>query len=169
MLAKQIDRKLSDAIDCIVCEKEKYVYNPASDFTRVRKISMKDTIRQILAMEGGSLKKEMYDFSQIHQIQITPSAFIQQRSKIKSEAFESILRQFNANCRDVKTHKGYRILAVDGSDINQFRDPDAESFVIHPGAQKGYNQTHLNALYDLEKHMSMLYYNPGQNPMSRKL
>ena len=41
-------------------------------------------------MEGGSLQKELYHFAQLHKTNLTTSAFIQQRSKIKSQAFEVI-------------------------------------------------------------------------------
>lgn len=49
-----------------------------------------------------------------------------------------------------KTLKGYRLLAVDGSDICIPRDPeDPETYRISDPYDKGYNLLHLNALYDL--------------------
>lgn len=129
--------------------KENYVKNPGADFTRIRKLSFEDTIKQILAMNGGSLKKELYDFKDSHKTNLTPSAFVQQRSKISSKAFKTIFEQFNAACIDREKYKGYRLLAVDGSDINHFRNPDSESFFSYSGYKYGYNQTHLNAIYDV--------------------
>lgn len=149
MLAQKVYYYLNNAIEFVVKNKEKYVKNPTSDFTRTRKLSLDDTIRQILSMEGGSLQKELYHFTQISRVGLTPSAFVQQRSKILSSAFETIFKQFNELCIDRQKYKGYKILAVDGSDINHFRNPDSESFITFPGFEHGYNQTHLNAIYDV--------------------
>lgn len=146
---KRINENLEQAIDFVVQNKKQYLHRPDSDFTRVRKLSLYDTIHQILAMEGGSLKKELYHFTQLKQIALSPSAFVQQRSKIRSSAFEAIFKEFNSRCNDTLKFKGYRLLAVDGSVINQYRDPNLESFVTYPGYEYGFNQTHLNAIYDL--------------------
>lgn len=149
MKAKRIHENLEQAIGFVIENKERYVKNPNSDFIRVRKLSLYDTIHQILDMNGGSLKKELYHFSRFKQIDLTVSAFVQQRSKIRSSAFETIFKEFNTRCNDGQKFRGYRILAVDGSDVNHFRNPELESFVSHPGCEHGYNQTHVNAIYDL--------------------
>ena len=49
---------------------------------------------------------------------LTSSAFIQQRSKISYKAFESLFHDFATMTRkdNVQLFKGYRLLAVDGSD-----------------------------------------------------
>lgn len=149
MKANLVNDNLNKAINFVVENKEKYIKNPASDFTRMRKLSLGDTIRQILSMEGGSLQKELYHFTQVSHVGLTPSAFVQQRSKILSLAFETIFKHFNELCIDREKYKGYKILAVDGSDINHFRNPDSDSFITFPGFEHGYNQTHLNAIYDV--------------------
>ena len=146
---KKIDSSLHRAINDIVANKEKYVKNPIVDFTRKRKITMKETITQILSMNGGSLKKELYDLSKIKKTTLTPSAFVQQRSKILSDAFKDIFYHFNKNCNDSKTYRGYRLIAVDGSDIALPRNPQSPSFLSTSVYPKGHNQTHLNALYDI--------------------
>lgn len=61
---------------------------------------------------------------------------------------------------DSKKYKGYRLLAVDGSDINVAYDETADTY-IKPAIKvkqdgtsgKGFNQYHLNALYDLLNHV----------------
>lgn len=148
-LAKKINQNLSTAIECVVANKEFYVKDPNVDFTRTRKLTLDKTIKLILSMEGGSLKKELYDFWKIHKVEITSSAFVQQRSKISSLAFKAILDSFNQLSTDRLNYRGYRILAVDGTDINHFRDPHSESFVTSRIYPYGYNQTHLNAIYDI--------------------
>lgn len=47
------------------------------------------------------------------------------------------------------TYKGYRVLAVDGTCINMARNPKSETFVSNDSNPKGYNQLHLNPLYDV--------------------
>ncbi|OUO25803.1 hypothetical protein B5F88_19320 [Flavonifractor sp. An306] len=55
----------------------------------------------------------------------------------------------NAACADTDTFCGYRILAVDGTAVNMPRNPSAPSFVQNESAPKGYNQLHVNPLYDV--------------------
>lgn len=49
-----------------------------------------------------------------------------------------------------KNYKGYRLLACDGSDLGIFHNPkDTDTYYKARTAGKGYNQLHLNVLYDL--------------------
>lgn len=146
---RKIHENLKSAVQQIVENKEEYVKNPTTDFTRNRKLPMEDVIHQILSMTGGSLKKELYDFSKIKGKSLTPSAVVQQRSKISSTAFKDVFYQFNGFCKDYKTYYGYRMLAVDGSDINCPRNKESEYFLVTDHSPMGYNQIHLNALYDI--------------------
>ncbi len=146
---KKVHSGLKAAVNYISENKQRYVKKPTADFTRNRKLTFEDTIYLILSMEGGSLQKELYDFSEQKNIKITSSAFVQQRSKISSQAFKDLFHRFNSNCQDKRKYKGYRILAVDGSDINHFRNPNTDSFVSNSLYPHGYNQTHLNTIYDV--------------------
>lgn len=82
-------------------------------------------------------------------MEITASAFVQQRKKIPWIVFEDAFENFNRCCTDIKTYKGYRILAVDGTTVNMARNPKAESFMQNAGNPRGYNQLHVNPLYDI--------------------
>ena len=146
---EHIRRTLDAAVEFVIKQKEQFVQNPDKDFTRNRKISMKDTINLILSMEGGSLNREMYNYAKSSGINITAAAFVQQRSKISYSAFQTLFRLFNENCVDNKTYRGYHLIAVDGTDINLYRNPTADTYVINSSCPQGYNQIHLNALYDL--------------------
>ncbi len=146
---RSIYSNLNKAITCVVQKKEKYLRNPLSDFTRTRKFTMESVINIILSMEGGSLKKELHDFSVLEKTELTPSAFIQQRAKISSNAFRDIFRIFNDNSKDNKKYRGYRVFAVDGSVINQYRNPESENFMVTNQVPNGFNQIHLNVIYDL--------------------
>lgn len=137
--------KLDASIRFVAANREKYVA-AASAFTRQRKLGMADTISTLLAMQGGSLKKELYTAG----VDVTASAFVQSRKKILPGGFEALFRNFNRLCHDSKTFRKYHIFAVDGSCVNMPRNANAPSFVRNDGNPRGYNQMHLNALFDLE-------------------
>lgn len=120
-------------------------YVTQKDFKRKRALPMDTVIRLLLSMQGGSLKKELYDAG----VTASASAFVQQRSKIPWTVFEDILEQFNFYCKDQKKYKGYRVFAIDGTTVNMARNPKSDSFVKNDSTQKGYNQLHVNPLYDV--------------------
>lgn len=142
-------RNLDNAIANIASRRADYVHNPNSDFTRDRKLSMADTMRLVLSMDGGSLAKELYTHHSLGGSQITPSGFVQQRSKIKSAAFYALLQQFNQSEIVRKHYKDYRVLAVDSSAINQPRDPKLDSFMCTSRDPHGINQTQMSVIHDV--------------------
>ena len=104
-------------------------------------------------MESKSLSNELINaFDAIADLP-SASAFVQQRCKIRPEAFKTIFTGF-ASKITTATPTDIRILAVDGSDVHIATNPDDLSS-FHPGAngQKPYNLLHLNALYDLKQHI----------------
>ena len=119
-------------------------------FSRKRKISFTDTILSVLSMEKSSSKHEMLKYFDFSADTPSLSALIQQRSKLSPEAFQILFRDFTDSFNFGKNLKGYRLLAVYGSDICIPRDPeDPETYRISDPYGKGYNLLHLNALYDL--------------------
>jgi Transposase DDE domain. len=101
-------------------------------------------------MESGSLKKELLDLFHYKADTATASAFNQQREKILPEALEFLFREFNKAFSQYRTYRGYRLLACDGTDLNIARNPsDQENYFQSKPGEKGFNQLHLNALYDL--------------------
>lgn len=124
--------------------------NPAADFSRSRKLDFASTIRFILSMESGSLKKELLEYFRFSADTPSASALSQQRSKLLPETFPFLFYEFNALFPSQRDYKGYRLLACDGSDLNISRDPeDADTYFQNHPTDKGFNQLHLNALYDL--------------------
>lgn len=115
------------------------------NFSRKRTLTMETVINLLLSMQGGSLKKELYDAG----VNATASAFVQQRNKIPWTVFEEVLENFNLQCRDTKTYKGYKVLAIDGTAVNMARNPKSNSYMKNASAPKGYNQLHVNPLYDV--------------------
>lgn len=146
---------LDDIITDMASNKEDFVKNPDKDFIRNRKLNFESTIKLILGMKGASLKKELYNyFGRDPDAIATSSAFIQQRDKLNDNVFEFIFHAFNESMTDFKTFKGYRLYAVDGSDINIALNRESDTYVKpqktkNGGLTSGYNQYHLNAIYDL--------------------
>ena len=128
--------------------------NPEKDFTRDRLLNFENTIRNVICMGSGSLKDELLNLH-YHSIQTpTSSAFIQARDKIKVEAFKILLERFNDKTHIDKLYKGYRLLAIDGSELpidNSIRDK--ETTLIRKGLKNiTYSAYHLNVSYDLLEH-----------------
>lgn len=142
-----LKENLDSAIQEVVSDfKENYhINNHNPDFSRKRVLTMETVINLLLSMQGGSLKKELYDAG----VSVSASAFVQQRDKIPWTVMEEIFESFNSKCKDTKTYKGYRVLAIDGTTINMARNPKSDSFVINTSTPKGYNQLHVNPLYDV--------------------
>ena len=145
---------LVNQIEKLKIANESVCLSPQKDFSRNRKLSFDQTVSVILGMKGGSIATELLDYYDCDPNCITASGFCQQRSKIRPEAFYLLFKKFlstySANA-ELKTYKGFRLFAVDGSDIQitpNENDPDT----YYPGTngQKPYALVHLNALYDLE-------------------
>ena len=149
--AKKLLRKVvQELTDC----KRLFSNQPKKDFTRNRKLPFEQIIKAILCMGGGSVANEMMDSFGFHEDLATTSAFVQQRSKIRPEAFEKLFDLFVRNTAERSTYCGLQLLAVDGSDFLTASNPDdPDSFFPGTEAQKSYNLLHLNALYDLTRHV----------------
>lgn len=142
---------IDDIISDMAANREQYVKNPGVDFTRDRKLPFEMVIKLVLSMKGNTLNKELYDFfGRKPEEIVSSSAFIQQRDKLTEDVFVDLFHRFNQSMTDMKTFRGYKLYAVDGSDINIAYDKDADTYVKnrHSGYD-GYNQYHLNAVYDL--------------------
>ena len=104
----------------------------------------------LIGMGGGSLSKELYDWFGYTPSTATASAFVQQRNKIRSKAIEMIFNEFVASAMPTMTFRGYRLFAVDGSDLRLPSDPTNDfSLIRNMDGQKQYNLAHLNAMFDL--------------------
>ncbi|WP_035766978.1 IS4 family transposase, partial [Butyrivibrio sp. NC2002] len=79
-----------------------------------------------------------------------PSAMIQRRNQIKKEAFKELFFLFNRTIPVTKTFRGYRLIACDGTRLNLPYNPsDHRTLVNNIEGRKGFNQAHMNALYDI--------------------
>lgn len=123
---------------------------PGKDFTRKSKLSFEETISFLLAMEGKSLNNELMQYFKCSKDTPSASAIVQCRSKMLPEAMAFLFRRFASEFGSENTYKGFRLLAVDGSDVHVPTNPnDTNSFFAPKNGRKPYNLVHLNAMYDL--------------------
>lgn len=145
---------IKEKLDTVLTEMHEYswlfVNNPGKDFTRKRKLDFKEMLNILLSMGGNSLKLELMKYSSYEEETATSSAFVQQREKILPEAFEFLFHRFTSSATSPKYYDGYRILAVDGSDLSIAHNPkETENHFFATENAKGFNLLHLNAMYDL--------------------
>ena len=155
MKPKHAKRLLSSAIIEVVSTPENYCINPNRDFTRNRKISLQTLISGIINMECKSLPNELIDMFKGTPDMPSVSAFVQQRDKLKPEAFEAVFNKFTAKL--TVDSGNMPVLAVDGSDVRLPTNPN-DKLTYLPGSrtQDPYNSLHINALYDLDRHRRMI-------------
>ena len=147
---QKIKKNLGSIINEMTKNREKFVKNPDKDFTRKRKLSFPETLKILISMGGNSLSMELLENFNYSTNAATSSAFIQQRSKIRNHTLPFLFRKFTSTVQDLKAHKGYRVLASDGSALNIYTNPhDSETYYQSTPNSKGFNQLHLNVLYDL--------------------
>jgi len=130
-----------------------FVSDPNVDFSRNRKIPYENMILSLLTMEGTSLTNELLRQFGCNSTTATSSAFVQQRKKILPFALERLFHDFVSQTSQEDNYKGYKILAVDGSDIQIPTNlNDRDSLIVTKEGVKPYNLLHLNALYNLLTH-----------------
>lgn len=153
MKPKHVKKLLISEIKNVANNAKDYCYNPAKDFTRKRKLSMEKVLTGIIGMGSGSITNELIDLFDASSATPTASAFIQQRNKIKHEAFQKIFEDFSGKLME-DFGEDMPILAVDGSDVQIPTDPeDLGSFYPGTDGKKPYNLLHVNALYDINHHI----------------
>lgn len=148
--ANIVKEKLTSLILKMSASPALFVKSPTKDFTRKRKLPFETVMQLLLSMGGNSIYKELLEVQGYDVNTATAAAFVQQRDKILPFAFEFLLHEFTQSYQDVKRYKGFRLLAVDGSDLHIATDRDIPDtyFQNHPD-EKGFNLLHLNAMYDL--------------------
>lgn len=142
----EVRNGLENAVKSVVNEN-------TSSLHRQRKLPMEAMLRLLIGMEGGSLAKELHRAG----VEVTPAAFSQRRKAISPDMCRNIFTRSNQYVEkaDTEAYQGHHILAIDGTAINKPRDPNAPSFVYNGGAPQGYNQLHLNPLFDVQNKIYM--------------
>lgn len=150
--SKQINDALSRAIQHIYTNKEMYVINPTTSFTRNRKCTLETIIRFSLTMGGTILPDELkHFFSLNHNDLPTSSAIIQQQKKINTDLYRDIFYFFNEATTGKQTTDGLVLFGADGTDINlPTNKKDKENLIHSIKGRKGYWQMHVNGLFNLQ-------------------
>lgn len=145
-----VKSKLNTLIRSMEKNASAFVVNPKRDFVRKSELSFSKTMRFILGMGSQTLGKELMDFYDFDPKMVSVSAIVQRRSKILPAAFQYLFHKFNEIFSQTSFFHGYRLYAVDGSDIHIPTIPDDHSTNFSSNADsKSFNLMHLNALYDL--------------------
>lgn len=166
MKPKRVKKLLMSGIRTVADNSDEFCVHPGRNFTRNRKLPFEKVIKTVLGMESKGLTNEL-----INEFDSTPdmpsaSAFVQQRCKIKPEAFKAIFDEFTSKLID-ETSGAVRILAVDGSDLQIATNPDdLDSYQPRSDGGKPHNLIHLNALYDLKQNIYMDVVVQGRNKMN---
>jgi hypothetical protein len=148
--ANSLKETLTSLIREMAAAPAPYVKNPETDFTRQRKLPFETVMQLLIAMGGNSLYKELLELQGYDVNTATTSAFVQQRNKILPSAVEFLFHEFTQSYTDIKDYRGYRLLAIDGSDLHIATDSaDTDTYFQSQPNTKGYNLLHLNAAYDL--------------------
>ncbi len=131
-----------------------FVVTPGKDFTRHRVLDVRTIVQLLLSFEGKTLNNEVIDFfidaNRISSRIPSVSAFVQQRSKLKYEAFYHLFRLFQKEPSEDQLFKGFRLLAVDGTGLNiagNKNDPESRHSGI--GGKEPFNEIYIHALFDI--------------------
>ncbi|HEZ0775492.1 TPA: IS4 family transposase, partial [Neisseria meningitidis] len=148
--ASSLKQKLTSLIREMSATPAPYVKNPEKDFTRKKKLPFEAVMQLLISMGGNSLYKELLESQGYDANTATTSAFVQQRNKILPSAVEFLFHKFTQSHTDLKGYRGYRLLAIDGSDLHFATAPaDTDTYFQSQPDARGYNLLHLNAVYDL--------------------
>lgn len=135
----------------LAADPDKYAVNPARDFSRNRKIPLKDLLLMLLTMEAECIKEELYHYFGRSTDAPSKAAFYKQRKKLRPDALRFLLLSFNQKCRKHLFKNKYSLIACDGSAVDIFRNPNDPDTFFEPNGKstKGFNQIHINALYSV--------------------
>lgn len=142
-----IRNHLDHCIQSVVDNRPCYVLDPISHMTRSRKLPFKTCLRLVLGMSALDNRNEISDFFLEGDLP-SDSALCQQRAKILPEAFRRIFHLFSLSFESIlKTYRGYRILAFDGSQLRYPYNPK-EPDCAYPTNGKAHGNLNVAALMD---------------------
>ena len=100
-----------------------FARSPGRDFTRNVKLPFAKLITLILSLKGSSITCELMEHFGCTKTLVSEPAFVKRRGRLLPEALETIFRLFVENIRPSNRYKGFRLLAVDGSDLHTPTNP----------------------------------------------
>lgn len=156
MIHETIKSFLDSAIAFTVNDISKFTNHPDSDLLRNRKLPADKLLSFLISQGSSSTKNELLDFYSLKTTTPSNSALNQQRAKLMPEALNSVFTQFNSLVHSIDKPSDYRFLAADGSTFTFFSKPAfaPDEYFVSPGhSAKGFYSMHLNAFFDLKKHI----------------
>ena len=136
---------LFSAIGSLLDDRYDFLANPKTDFTRNKKISFAQTMLFPMIAGYDTLENLMIDFFDGSSVPY-PSAMIQRRSKIKPSAFLHLFYRFTRKIPLLKTFRGFRLIACDGSRLNLPYNPsDQDTYIQCIKNRKGINLERLGS------------------------
>ena len=116
---------LFSIINSLLDNRDEFLVNPQSDFTRSKKITFSQTILFPMIAGSYNVATELLDYFGENNPPL-PSAMIQRRNQVKPEAFKELFLRFTLNIPKLQTFHGYQLVSVDGSVnhlISVYRNP----------------------------------------------
>lgn len=156
MFHEKIKALFSSAVDSVASTISKYSVHPDKDFTRQKKLPPDKLITFLVSQGSSSTSEELLEFFDLDADAPSVSALNQQRAKLKPEAMEAVFHHFHSSLSSLEGADGYESIAADGSTFSFFSKPTFASpdyFVSEGHSAKGFYSLHLNALYNLDKHI----------------
>ena len=135
LFPQKVKSALWGIVDAMALNISPFVKNPGRDFTRKRMLGFVQLIRFCICLESGCYELLKYFFFQPEN---TPSAsaFIQQRAKLRLEAFFHLLKQFHFRFPPAGLLKRkYSLIAADSCEFTITRNPH-DSSTFHPASGK---------------------------------
>ena len=156
MLQNQIKTMFNSSISKVVDNINQYTSSPEKDLKRHKKLPAEKLISFLVSEGSSSTKLELLDFFNLSSDCVTASALNQQRAKLKPEALQQVMYEFNNAIFKETVSSGYRFIAADGSTATYFSRPafsSNEYYVDQGHSQKGFYSMHINAFQDIQKHI----------------
>lgn len=143
--AKQLKEKIFKLISEISCTPQKFTTSNLNAFSRKSQWNIPTLMKFILSFDSNSLGFEIGKFFSYKEFPTT-SSFVQQRQKLSYKAFEQLFHRFTQQT-DVapQLYKGYRLLALDGSELVLPYNPKEANCK----SGENFSALHLNALFDV--------------------
>lgn len=120
-----------------------YLSRPDSDFLRHRQLSKDLVLKLPFHFTNKSLQRFIPNIPDIQNLSISSSALSQARDKIKYEFYKNQFDTFNflTHKDDLNLFHGYRLVAIDGSEIRVLPDPSNPELTFGRSKKGGYHHT----------------------------
>ena len=144
----QIKRFLMDDVRNLASRPELVVKNPEADFTRPKKLTLEDILLIPLFMNQDSTGSELLTyFGNDDRKTPTLSAYVQQRAKLRPDAFRHLMHSFNGHFPPSMMKGDIIPTAVDGTGMSMSYDPRSPLTFIKPNraSPDGHNELHATA------------------------